>query len=308
MRFEPANAKYFQTEIASGDSLFNAIQLIGCFSTHPDHAKVDAKVTEPPSEMLVDLFRSAFSSDLELVAQHRQVVRSQHPDLDPRLFYACVVLRMLYDMAIDGYEKHGAVTVTTTTSSVSTGISSSSSRSSESEERMDSYHEAGGGRRKPVPSLNLLPPPPEPVIVHPSIVNVMLQLLPTLRSAEKDQEGHDGLDVYTIALQTFMSEVIQSLLRNEKNQQLMCDVEFLSKILVICKAALEDDNHLLNSPFQYLLERLAAQKLESFDLKTFLRLGHPLACLNHEERTHDSGNIVPLTRIKVREMSCIYLV
>jgi hypothetical protein len=99
------------------------------------------------------------------------------------------------------------------------------------------------------------------VIVHPAIVNVMLQLLPTLRSeaagpageleAAEGQAGTTitrGLDGYAIGLQIFMSEVIQSLLRNEKNQQLMCDVEFLSKILVICKAALEDDNHVLNSP------------------------------------------------------------
>ena len=149
----------------------------------------------------------------------------------------------------------------------------------------------------------------------------MLQLLPTLRSeaagpaaeleAAEGQAGTTtprGLDGYAIGLQIFMSEVIQSLLRNEKNQQLMCDVEFLSKILVICKAALEDDNHVLNSPFQYLLERLAAQKLESSDLKTFLRLGHPLACLNGNEQYEDKslrkkpdsavGNIVPLTRIK----------
>ena len=99
-----------------------------------------------------------------------------------------------------------------------------------------------------------MPPPPDPVIVHPAIVNVMLQLLPTLRSeaaspaAELEAAATRGLDGYAIGLQIFMSEVIQSLLRNEKNQQLMCDVEFLSKILVICKAALEDDNHVLNSP------------------------------------------------------------
>jgi hypothetical protein len=31
------------------------------------------------------------------------------------------------------------------------------------------------------------------------------------------------------------------------------------------------------------LERLAAQKLEPADLRTFLRLGDPLACLNDEE-------------------------
>ena len=105
MRFEPANAKYFQVEIASGNSLLHAIQLIGCFSTDPSHSLVEAKVTEPVSETLVDLFRTSFSSDLELVAQHRQWVKKHHPDLDPCLFYGCVVLRMLYDMAIDGCEK-----------------------------------------------------------------------------------------------------------------------------------------------------------------------------------------------------------
>ena len=180
-------------------------------------------------------------------------LQKNHPDLDPCLFYGCVVLRMLYDMAIDGYEKQSNTASNTVPSSISTGISSSSSRSSECEDKLESPKEAAvGGRRKPVPTLNLLPPPPEPVIVHPSIVNVMLQLLPTLRSTKKDEDS-GFVDPYAVALQTFLSEVIQSLLRNEKNQQLMCDVEFLSKILVICKAALEDDNHVLNSPFQYLL-------------------------------------------------------
>jgi hypothetical protein len=35
-----------------------------------------------------------------------------------------------------------------------------------------------------------------------------------------------------------------------------------------------------------LLERLAAQKLEPKDLRTFLRLGDPLASLNEEEMNH----------------------
>ena len=83
MRFEPANAKYFQVEIASGNSLLNAIQLIGCFSTDPSHSLVEAKVTEPAPEILVDLFRTSFTSDLEVVAQHRQWVKKNHPDLDP---------------------------------------------------------------------------------------------------------------------------------------------------------------------------------------------------------------------------------
>ena len=34
---------------------------------------------------------------------------------------------------------------------------------------------------------------------------------------------------------------------------------------------------------QYLLERLAAQKLQSNDLREFLRLGHPLASLSDDQ-------------------------
>ena len=60
----------------------------------------------------------------------------------------------------------------------------------------------------------------------------------------------------------------------------MCDVGLLTQILLHCKAPLEDENHPLHRPFQYLLERLAAQRLAASDLRTFLRLGDPLTCLN----------------------------
>jgi len=45
------------------------------------------------------------------------------------------------------------------------------------------------------------------------------------------------------------------------------------------------------NPLQYLLERLSAQKLEPKDLRTFLRLGDPLACLNDEEMTQKCDEI-----------------
>ena len=41
---------YFQQEVASGDSLLNAIQLIGCFSTCPNHAYVEANMIQPPAQ------------------------------------------------------------------------------------------------------------------------------------------------------------------------------------------------------------------------------------------------------------------
>ena len=60
---------------------------------------------------------------------------------------------------------------------------------------------------------------------------------------------------------------------------------------------------------QYLLERLAAQKLEASDLRTFFRLGNPLSCLSDcqweaylksDRRVASTppGRFLPLTRIK----------
>ena len=68
----------------------------------------------------------------------------------------------------------------------------------------------------------------------------------------------------------------------------MCDVGLLTQILLHCKAPLENENHPLHRPFQYLLERLAAQRLAASDLRTFLRLGDPLTCLNSGNNMHDA--------------------
>jgi len=76
--------------------------------------------------------------------------------------------------------------------------------------------------------------------------------------------------------------------------QIMSDIDFLSDLFSVCKPALENENHPLHIPFQYLLERLAAQKLEPKDLREFLRLGNPLACLNQEEmETLCKENVAP---------------
>ena len=87
------------------------------------------------------------------------------------------------------------------------------------------------------------------------------------------------------ALQLFTAETIKSVLRTERNQQMMSDVNFMSAVLATCRypssspapwslivvvssrQCLEDEASLLYSPFQYLLERLAAQKLQPDDLR-----------------------------------------
>ena len=55
------------------------------------------------------------------------------------------------------------------------------------------------------------------------------------------------------ACQLFAAETIQSVLRLEKNQQLMCDAGLMAAVLGSCRPALEDEGHLLHSPFQVII-------------------------------------------------------
>ena len=92
------------------------------------------------------------------------------------------------------------------------------------------------------PLLNLFPPPPEPTIVHPGIpffkiiickiiskynhlgvVTTILQLIPMMKNNTKPP-NHQR---YSVALQTFSAQLLQSLLRTEKNQQ-VCWIDFIS--------------------------------------------------------------------------------
>ena len=51
----------------------------------------------------------------------------------------------------------------------------------------------------------------------------------------------------------------------------MCDKNFVSHLLEVGSAPLQNENHPLHAPLQYMLERLAAQALEPIDLRAFLR-------------------------------------
>ena len=207
------------------------------------------------------------------------------------MFSAFIVIRILYDLAMDKFNK-GAPSKTHPSLSPSTSLNDSGNRK-------NSETSGESKPRKSVPTLNLTPVAPEPVIVHPGIVTTLLKLLPGI--------FFEDVPEVSIALQLFVIETIKGLLRSEKNQQIMCDVNFVSDMLNISKSVLEDEAHILHLSFQYILERLASHKLEPQNLRTVLRLGNPLACLSDDERQNlytetpanqKPGSFIPLTRIK----------
>lgn len=189
-----------------------------------------------------------------------------------------MIYRLLYDIALDNFDKpnlSGVVGIT----SPSLSRQHSNNKSLKTDPR------------SAVSSLNLTQPLPEPFIVHPGIVICMLQLLPSVE--------HEVDPVKGASLQLYLAEVIKSLVRSERNQQIMCEAGLAGFLLKIGRSALSEEKNLLHASLQYVLERLAAQALQPTELREFLRLGSPLQCESLViNKAYKLGGPVPLTRIK----------
>ncbi|XP_051170147.1 WD repeat and FYVE domain-containing protein 3 [Leptopilina boulardi] len=269
MRFEPANAKFFHHEICQS-SLCDTLRLLGCYTTRTRLFETDVATTHNYHNILLALFTG---STLE------PIFPSEIPQ---KLGYACLLLRLLYDVALDAFDKPNLAGV---------GMRSPSHRQSSIEhpKYVDSPLAA---KRSTANSLNLSPPTPEPIVVHPGIVIGMLHLLPSIINESQPE--------IALALQLYVAEVIKSLVRSERNQQIMCEAGMAGELLTMGRMALQDETHPLHQPLQYIIERLAAQALEPRDLREFLRLGDPLCCISLDDIDPNKprGGPVPLTRIK----------
>ncbi|KAF7272906.1 hypothetical protein GWI33_014343 [Rhynchophorus ferrugineus] len=268
MRFEPANAKFFYYEICK-TSLCDTLKLLGCFSTEKISA-ISEMESETPTNSYHDIYHKLFTGTVTNV--------NIPDDISPSLGYTTVIYRLLYDLALDLFDRANV-------NPVMFNIKSPPLSRQNSESQADV---AQKDKRSTVNSLNLNPPAPDPIVVHPGVVICMFQLLPCIKD--------DNFETY-LSLQLYVAEVIKSLVRSERNQQVMCDTGFVNYLLEIGSTPLQNENHPLHSPLQYMLERLAAQALEPIALRNFLRLGNPLSCLPLGS-TESGGGPVPLTRIK----------
>ncbi|ALC38357.1 bchs [Drosophila busckii] len=266
MRFEPANAKFFHQEICNS-SLCDTLRLLGCFggmATLQDYTG-----EYEPQQSLLRYYHEVFSGDILSV--------SFSSDVPSSLSYICVLFRLLYSIALDNFEPPNLAGVIT----LFTELPPLHSRSP-SKELAAPVHPS---------QLNLTQPTPEPRIVHPGVVLCMLQLLPGVQ--------HDLAPLQAIQLQVYLSEIIKSLVRSERNQQIMCDHGLAEQLLRLTRRALAEELHPLHVPMQYILERLAAQALQPTELRQFLRLGEPLSCADIDlQLPYRQGGAVPLTRIK----------
>jgi hypothetical protein len=148
---------------------------------------------------------------------------------------ACLLMRLLYDMTLDISDK------CPTAQPVPQKCTSNTQPMTLS------------GPKRP-PHLLLSPSITDPpLIVHSSVLISMFQLIPSIPNNN---------------LRTYLMEVLRSLLKSERNQQVMCEICLISEILMDrYSEALLNENHSLHPSAQYILERLSAQHIQPKELR-----------------------------------------
>ncbi|XP_028916530.1 WD repeat- and FYVE domain-containing protein 4 isoform X1 [Ornithorhynchus anatinus] len=103
------------------------------------------------------------------------------------------------------------------------------------------------------------------VITHPGMVCVMIRLLPGLY--------HDDHPQLSKEIQCSVADHIQSLVKSERNRQVVCESGLLKTIIVYCHDALNNSNDMVHLSLIRVFEKLASQSIEPDILRQFLGRG-----------------------------------
>ncbi|XP_069467262.1 WD repeat- and FYVE domain-containing protein 4 isoform X2 [Ambystoma mexicanum] len=102
----------------------------------------------------------------------------------------------------------------------------------------------------------------DPEIVHPGAVCALVRLLPNIHS---DQHPELSMEI-----QCAVADHIQSLVKSEKNRQLMCEGGLLRSLVTHCQEPLGDGHDPLHLPLVRVFEKLASQAVDPDVLRQFL--------------------------------------
>ncbi|KAM9847921.1 WD repeat- and FYVE domain-containing protein 4 [Aulostomus maculatus] len=109
------------------------------------------------------------------------------------------------------------------------------------------------------------------VILHPGAIRVIMALLPSVFTPEDPQ--------LSLEVQFSLANHIQTVVKSERNRQIMCEGGLISTLLSHCQSILLAPNHPLHLPVTRILEKLSSQAITHSDFRKFLCLGDPLMCL-----------------------------
>ncbi|XP_013364246.1 PREDICTED: WD repeat- and FYVE domain-containing protein 4 isoform X3 [Chinchilla lanigera] len=105
------------------------------------------------------------------------------------------------------------------------------------------------------------------VIMHPGIVCIMVRLLPRLYHKDHPQLSEE--------IQCSVASHLLSLVKSEKNRQVMCEAGMLRTLMTSCLGAFRTSSSPLHAHLIRIFEKLASQAIEPDVLRQFLGLGIP---------------------------------
>ncbi|XP_016084845.1 WD repeat- and FYVE domain-containing protein 4-like [Sinocyclocheilus grahami] len=123
-------------------------------------------------------------------------------------------------------------------------------------------------------------------ILHPGAVKLIMTLLPSIYCPSDPCLSEE--------LQLAVAHHVQTLVKSERNRQIMCEFGLASTLLTHCKHILIDNSHSLHLPIVRILEKLASQSMDHKCLRQFLCLGDPLMC-SGENRLSVSCEVANIT-------------
>ncbi|KAL1780563.1 WD repeat-and FYVE domain-containing protein 4 isoform X1 [Sigmodon hispidus] len=103
------------------------------------------------------------------------------------------------------------------------------------------------------------------MIMHPGVICVMVRLLPRLYLDDHPQLSEE--------IQCSMASHLLSLVKSEKNRQVMCEAGMLRTLMTFCSRTLSTGGSVLNSLLIRIFEKLGSQAIEPDVLRQFLGLG-----------------------------------
>uniref|UniRef100_A0A1I7TDI9 WD repeat and FYVE domain-containing protein 3 n=1 Tax=Caenorhabditis tropicalis TaxID=1561998 RepID=A0A1I7TDI9_9PELO len=271
MRFEPSNAKYFATEI-TWDSITSLLRLTSIFN---ESTVISIDGPEWKSLTHADL-ASEIAACHEVFRLDDNIEAGNVPKGMPfSIYFGCYICRLIFNMALDNYEK------------MTTDIR---------------WNDDGASLEESIVSWT------SSLLVHPGAIISMLCLLPSISSTPSSPTASSPNEMkWTVAAQYYVSLLLKAILKSERNQQIMCQVDMPNQLLRIAGKLFLSENHVLLHPFYYLLERLSYQSLTPNQLRSFLRLDSPLCCRSLDDDDEDEigddvvnneGGPVPLQRVK----------
>ncbi|RXN17560.1 WD repeat- and FYVE domain-containing 4-like protein [Labeo rohita] len=91
-------------------------------------------------------------------------------------------------------------------------------------------------------------------ILHPGAVKLIMTLLPSIYCPSDPCLSEE--------LQLAVAHHVQTLVKTERNRQIMCEFGLVSTLLTSCKHTLIDNSHSLHLPIVRILEKLASQSMD----------------------------------------------